>query len=404
MTLTPVEDVVAAVERSVHPTPVSEIPIARCWRAVLARDVAALVSLPPHDNSAMDGYAVRAEDTTEARPADPVSLRVVGRSHAGFPSVVPCTPGDAVEIATGALVPAGADAVVRVEEVEKEGEEILVRVPVESGRDVRRRGEDVAHGDVVLERGVTLGQVQLAAAAACGHRSLPVHRPAHLTVVLTGDEVSRRGDLEPGQVPDALGDSMMAALTDEGPVDVDLVGPVGDDHDRLAATIGTAASVSDLIVTIGGVSVGPRDRVAATIEDLGSVERWRVAVKPGKPFALGIVDEVPVLCLPGNPIAALVAYELFVRAAVGQLAGRPFRPAIRPVRLTAAVEGDGERLRLVRGHVAEGADHASVTPVGRGGSGRVASAGTANVWIVVPPGTARLDAGDEVMLRPMAGA
>ena len=404
MTLTPVEEVVAAVERSVHPTPISEIPIARCWRAVLARDVAALVSLPPHDNSAMDGYAVRAEDTTEARPSAPVSLRVVGRSHAGFPSAVPCSPGDAVEIATGALVPAGADAVVRIEEVEKDGEAILVRAPVESGRDVRRRGEDVTQGEGVLERGVTLGQVQLAAAAACGHRSLPVHRPAHLTVVLTGDEVSRRSDLGPGQVPDALGDSLMAALTAEGPVDVDLVGPVGDDHDRLAATLGTAASVSDLIVTVGGVSVGPRDRVAGTIEELGSVERWRVAVKPGKPFALGTVDDVPVLCLPGNPLAALVAYELFVRAAVGQLSGRPFRPAARTARLTAPLEPDDERLRLVRGHVAEGADHNMVTPVGLKGSGRVASAGAANVWILVRPGNAGLAAGDEVVLRPMAGA
>ena len=400
--LTPVAEVVAAVERAIHPTPAAEIPIRRCWRAVLAEDVHALISLPPHDNSAMDGYAVRSEDTVEARPDAPVELKIVGRSHAGAPPTVPCAPGDAIEIATGAVVPAGADAVVRIEEVETGEDTILVTVPVEPGRDIRRKGEDTTRDARVLEQGAVLGVVQLAAAAACGHRSLPVHRPARLTLVLTGDEIGGGGALDHGQVPDALGPALGAAIAAEG-VDVDVTGPIRDDEARLEAVLSTAASVSDLVVTVGGASVGPRDRVMEVIDGLGGIDRYAVAVKPGKPFGLGHVDETPVMCLPGNPLAALACHELFLRPALGQLAGRPYRPAPRRARLESTVQGAGDRLHLVRGHVSEGVDGAVTSPVDAVGAGRIATAGQANAWLIVPPDTGDLGPGDHVDYRLMAG-
>lgn len=400
--LTPVSEVIAAVERAVHPTPPAEILLERCWRSVLAADVLAPMALPPHDNSAMDGFAVRAEDTADASESEPVVLRVVGRSHAGAPPVVPCAPGDAVEIATGAMLPAGADAIVRLEEARFDGDRVTVTAPVHPGRDVRWRGEDIGAGERLLQAGQQLGMIQLAAAASVGLRSLPVHRPAHVSVVLTGDEVVRGDILDPGKVPDALSSALVAAIRADG-AEAAVTGPVGDDDERLVTTLTAAADASDLIITTGGVSVGPRDRMPAVLARLGNVERWKVAVKPGKPFALAQVDGVPVICLPGNPVAALVAYELFARAALGQLAGRPFRSRSWQVRLAGTLVGDRARLHLVRGRLGARVGGPLVMPVWGSGAGSIASIGTADVWIVLPPGTAELTDGALVEVRPMAG-
>ena len=281
---------------------------------VLAEPARALVDLPPFASSAMDGFALRSVDT-------PGRLPVVARIAAGSPAPRELRPGEAMGIATGGVVPEGADAVVPIERVVSTGDSIEVPDAVGQGDNVRPRGGDAREGDVVLEAGTRLGAAQIGALAAAGIPELVCARRPRVAVLATGSELRTPGELlEPGEIYEANGAMLEAALRAHG-ADVERLAPVRDDEDAHRDALARALE-SDVVVTSGGVSVGPHDLVRSVAAELGVDEVfWRVAVKPGKPISFGVRDATLVFGLPGNPVSTLVGFELFVRPALRALEG-----------------------------------------------------------------------------------
>ncbi|HEX6013986.1 MAG TPA: gephyrin-like molybdotransferase Glp [Geminicoccaceae bacterium] len=391
----------AAVRRLLldHVRPLSPrpVPLSRASGLVLAEDLSTPADLPRFASSAMDGFAVRAADTTPA----PVRLQVLGRALAGRPFAGGVAAGTAVAIATGAAVPTGADAVAPVEIVEIDGGTVIIDRAVEPGRHVRAAGEDLLAGTLVLPAGTVLGPGQLAAAAAMGRDQLMAHPRPMVSVLPTGDEVRSPGAaLGPGQVHDAVSAPLGALLAEVGAV-ADLRPVAPDDQAALAEAIHAAAGTADLILTIGGISVGERDLVrqlGGTI-DLTPIQ---VALRPGRPFAFGRVAGVLLCGLPGNPAAALASFEELVRPVVLGLQGKP--PALRPTvlaTLTAPIKLRPGRLHLVHCRIWWEAGRLRAQPlVGRGTSSFSAMA-AGNALAVIPADATDAPAGAEVAVRPL---
>lgn len=404
--LRPVDEVLADLLTLAQPLGHEEAPLEAALGRVLVRDVVAGQDLPGFDNAAMDGFAVRADDTAGASASAPVRLELVGGSFAGAPGPPPRVDGgQAATIATGAPLPPGADAVVRVENAVEEGGNVVLDRVVAAGTDVRRRGEDLRKGQTTLSAGVTVGPGQLAAAAGTGATCVLVHRRPRVVVVLTGDEVVPGGsELGDHQVFDAVGPALSGLLVDAGAGQVERRGPVGDDREGLTRVLSQAAAESDLVVTVGGVSKGQRDHLADVLSGLGTVRGGAVALRPGKPFRYGRIGDTVVTCLPGNPGAALVAFEVFVRPVVTLQSGADPSGA-EPLRATLAVpftQPPGRR-HWVRAEVTVATDGRTVRPVGAQGSAMLHSLAAANAWMVVGPGVERLDAGAQVEVHPMWG-
>jgi molybdopterin molybdotransferase len=334
-------------------------------RRVLAATVEAATDLPPWDNSAMDGYAIRAADTTGATEDAPRWLRIVGEVAAGQAPSTSVETGAAVRIATGAPLPAGADAVVPVELTTPTDEEgrptgdrgrdatgplaagCLVHAEVDPGGSVRRRGDDLRAGTVLLEPGVALGPAAIAVTAGAGVDMVTVHRRPRVAVLATGDEVRGPGQsLGAAGIPDANGPGL-AALVEEAGAVVQALGIAPDELGAVTALLERAIETCDAVVVSGGVSVGPYDVVRTAFAALGSVDLWRVAVQPGKPFAFGVARPavpgrrpIALFGLPGNPVSTFVTFELFVRPAIRRLAGH--RDLLRPLDRCVLAEGVGK--------------------------------------------------------------
>lgn len=391
----------AAVRRllldQVRPLPARPVPLAEASGLVLAEALGAPADLPGFASSAMDGFAVRAADTAAA----PVRLPVVGHALAGRPFPDAVAPGAAVAITTGAAMPAGADAVVPVEMAETDGGTVVVDRPVEPGRHVRAAGEDLAAGTLVLPAGTVLGPGQLAAAAAVGRHQLLVHPRPIVSVVPTGDEVRPPGAaLGPGQVHDALSVPLGALLAELGAV-ADLRPVAADDRAALAAAVQAAAGSADLVLTVGGISVGERDLVrqlGGTIE----LVPIQVALRPGRPFAFGRVAGVPLYGLPGNPAAALASFEELVRPVVLALLGRPpsLRPALRAT-LTAPIKLRPGRLQLVHCRIWWEAGGLRAQPLVGRGTASFSAMAAGNALAVIPADATDAAAGAEVSVRPL---
>lgn len=367
---------------------------------VLAEPVTAEVSVPPFANSAMDGYALRAADTADA----PSRLAVVGSVLAGDEVTIAVGDGEAVRIMTGAPLPPGADAVCMVERTRTEPGATMVVIgeAVEVGTNVRQPGEDIAAGAEVFAAGTVLTPAHIGVLASLGLDSLLVHPPLRVGVVSTGDELAvGPGPLGAGKIRDANRPALLAQLHSEGWEAVDL-GVVGDDEGALADVFEGGASSCDVVVASGGVSVGDRDVVKIVLEKLGDgAMRWmQVAVKPGKPFAFATLVSTRTLVfgLPGNPVSALVSYELFVRPALRSMSGH--RHLDRP-RLSAIAEVDLRRrrdgkLHLLRVLASTGADGAlRVRPSGGQDSHMLRAMADANALAVLPDGDG-VAAGDAV--------
>jgi molybdopterin molybdotransferase len=381
----------------VQPLPPRPAPLPQASGLVLAEDLGATADLPRFASSAMDGFALRAADTAAA----PVRLQVLGRALAGRPFPGEIAPGVAVAIATGAAMPIGADAVVPVEMAEFDGDMVAIHRAVEPGRHVRAAGEDLLAGTLVLPAGTILGPGQLAAAAAMGRTQLIVHPRPIVSVVPTGDEVRPSGAaLGPGQVHDAVSAPLSALLAEVGAIaDVRPVTP--DDQAAIAEAVHAAAGTADLILTIGGISVGERDLVrqlGGTI-DLVPIQ---VAMRPGRPFAFGRVAGVPLCGLPGNPAAALASFEELVRPVVLALQGKPPSPrATLRATLTAPIKLRPGRLHLVHCRIWWEAGRLRAQPlVGRGTSSFSAMA-AGNALAVIPADATDAPAGAEVAVRPL---
>ena len=385
--------------------PVSEevVPVDGALGRVVARQVAASVTLPPWDNSAMDGYAVIAADTADASDATPVRLRVAGEVPAGGTAEQAVEHGSAIRIATGAPIPPGADAVIPVEHTTPldaagnpgtRGRDalgpkptaILVHAQGASGAHVRRRGSDLVEGAAILAPGAAMTPAAIALASGAGVAALHVRRRPHVAVLATGNEVRPAGEeLGDAGIPDANGPGLRALVETAGAITIDLGIAPDDQADVVGRLRSALAQGADAIVVAGGVSVGPYDVVKLAFEAIGEIGLWRVAVQPGKPFAFGTAPRPDggralLFGLPGNPVSSFVTFELFVRPAIRALSGR--RDLLRPVdramlldevrtaagrraflRVTAERDTDGAPLRDDHGRVQV---HLSRGPAGQG--------------------------------------
>jgi molybdopterin molybdotransferase len=380
------DDAIRAVLGAVAPLPAEPVAADDALGRVLAQPALSATDLPPFRSSSMDGFALRAADA-------PGRLEVVGESAAGVPWDRVVGPGQAVAIATGAVVPEGADAVIPAEVVVKEANSVEVPA-VDEGANVRLPGGDVARGAVVLEAGTAIGAAQVAALAAAGVAGVRCARRPRVCVLVTGTELRAPGEtLEPGQIYESNGPLIRAALAPLA--DVELLAPVRDDADAHRDALAQALE-ADVAITSGGVSVGPHDLVRATARELGVEERfWRVAVKPGKPVSFGTRGGTLLFGLPGNPVSVLVGLELFVRPALRALQGeRDPGPRFEPARLAHAVRCDPARDALLRAHLADGeADVLSGQE-----SHMIVRAAAANALVHVPRGDGELAAGEHVAL------
>jgi molybdopterin molybdotransferase len=373
---------------------------------VLARDVVAPAALPRWDNSAMDGYAVRAGDVASASGARPVALRVLADLPAGTDATPEVTAGTAVRIMTGAPLPPGADAVVPVEVTDGGTEQVLVREPAAPGAHIRRAGEDVLTGDVVLRAGTLLGPTQIAAAASVGCGELWVHRRPVVAVLSTGSELVAPGtDLRRGQIPDSNSFLLAAAVAAAG-CDVVRVGAVPDDATTLRAELHAQARRADLVVTSGGVSMGAYDVVKEVLIGEAGMRFVQVAMQPGKPQGLGLLEGTPVFALPGNPVSAWVSFEVFVRPALLRLRG--LTDLHRPV--VTAVVADGWRTPPARQQYMpvvlldespDGAPQVRRAVPGGSGSHLVAGLARAEALAVVPAEVEVVEPGDRVRVMRM---
>ncbi len=364
---------------------------------VLAVPAVAPHDVPPFANSAMDGYAVRSADVG----AVPVTLTVTEDVPAGHVASGSVGPGTAIKIMTGAPMPAGADAVVRVEDTEQVGRRVTIRAAVTEGYSVRSAGSDVTAGVEVVPVGRRLTPAMLGVLASVGVTTpIVVGRP-RVAMVSTGDEVVpiTTEALGPGMIRDSTRPVLGAMLTELGAEVVDL-GIVGDDAATLAGVLSEAAASCDAVFTTGGVSMGEYDVVKQVLSDLGTIEFWQVAMQPGKPFAFGLIGGTPLFGLPGNPVSVAVAFEQLARPALLTMMGSRtvLRPRIR-ARLTESVTTDPSRTVFLRGTVERSGDEWSARLSGRQESNVLSAVAAANGWVVVDRGTERVEAGSMVAVE-----
>jgi molybdopterin molybdotransferase len=357
---------------------------------VLAEPGRAAVDLPPFASSAMDGFALRAADS-------PGTLPVVARIAAGVPAPRALEPGEAMAIATGGVVPEGADAVIPLEYVVDRDNEVEIPELVAPGANVRPRGGDVRAGEVLVTRGTRLDAARLGALAASGIAEVECFARPRAAVVATGTELRPPGEpLGLGEVYEANGLILATQLESAG-AEVSRAPAVADDEAAHRAALERGLE-ADILVTSGGVSVGPHDLVRRIEAELGVEEVfWRVAVKPGKPVAFGVRGSTLVFGLPGNPVSSLVAFELFVRPAVLALQGAadPL-PRFEPGRLAAALRRNPERDELVRARSTEGGEAVELEPLTGQESHMIARAAAADALVLVPRGEGELPAGSAV--------
>ena len=385
-----IDEALRRVLARVRPLDPESVPTAAAAGRVLAEDVAARVDLPPFPSSAMDGYALRSEDT-------PGRLPVVFRIAAGLPADRPLAPGEAMAVSTGGAVPDGADAVIQIELVVETDNQLDVPEPVAAGKNVRPVGGDVRTGEVVLPRGTRLGAAQIGALAAVGVAEVSVARRPRVAVLSTGTELRAPGEtLEPGQIYESNGPMLAAALEAAGAV-VERIGPVVDDEGehRRALERGLEA---DVLVSSGGVSVGPHDLVRRILADLGVEEDfWGVAVRPGKPLAFGARDATLVFGLPGNPVSSLVSVELFVRPALLALQGvADPGPRYETATLGSPLRRNPARAHLARARTVAAGGGTRLEPLSGQESHMIARAAAADALVLVPAGEGEVAAGETV--------
>lgn len=386
----------SAVLGRAAPLGVEGVPLGEAVGRRLGRDAVATESVPGFDNSAMDGFAVRAGDTRGARPGAPVVLSVVGESRAGHPAERALGAGEAIGISTGAAIPVGADAVVRVEATQVEGGRLLVEEEVAVGRDLRRAGEDIGPGEAVLRAGAAIGPAELGVLASLGAAHVECHRRPRVSVLTSGDELLEPGEeMRPGGVRNSNAYSV-PALAERAGAEVGVAGPVPDDLEATRAALAPALE-SDVAVVCGGVSVGEHDHVKRAFAELG-IEQcfWGVALKPGKPTWFGTRGETLVFGLPGNPVSVMVTFLLLVRPALAVLGGgRPGRSRTK-ARLAADCEKRPGRAHAVRCRLELREDGWHAHPFERQGSHVLTSMLGADCLALLPAESGPLRAGEPV--------
>ncbi|MDQ1685697.1 MAG: molybdopterin molybdotransferase [Frankiaceae bacterium] len=394
-----VDEHLTTVLAGIGPLASLELTLLDAHGCVLAEDVAATHALPPFDNSAMDGYAVRAADIASASESSPVTLPVVGDVAAGSETPYTVQPGLCVRIMTGAPLPPGADTVVPQEWTDEGLAQVVIRKSATIGQHVRRAGEDVTPGTTVLTEGTHLGATQIGLLAAVG-RDRVLARPRPRVVVLsTGSELVDPGQpLTYGKIPDANSALLTTAAHEAGAIAF-RVGIVPDDPRQLLDTLEDQLIRADLVLTSGGVSVGAYDVVKDALGRLGTVAFDRIAMQPGMPQGFGRIgpDDTPFFGLPGNPVSAYVSFEVFVRPVLRRMLGvEPINRPIVRARLTDSLTSPPGRRSFARGWLSVENGTYVVRPVGGSGSHLIASLSAANAFIVVPEETTQYDANTTV--------
>lgn len=389
-----VDDALAKVLAAVAPLPPVDVSILGADGLVLFEDIVAGVDIPPFRNSAMDGYAVRYADTSDATVATPASLRLTGSIAAGSDSILSVEPGCAVRVMTGAIMPDGADAVVRFEETDetaygssrdsrKARKTIGIIRAAKPWDNVRPAGEDVRRGTVALPAGTLLRPPEIGLLAALNLPTVRVHRRPRVAVLSTGDEIVDVGpELKPGQIRNSNTYTLSALAKRYGAEPIAL-GVARDSMPDLTEKL-TAARSADLIITSGGVSLGDYDMVKDVLRTEGTIAIWQVRMKPGKPLAFGVIGTTPLLGLPGNPVAAAVSFEQFARPAIKRMLGRgDLHAPVLTAMLTERIDNRGHRRHYVRATVREGAGRYEVCVAGDQGAGVLTSLVRANGLLVL---------------------
>ncbi|MGI8949547.1 MAG: molybdopterin molybdotransferase MoeA [Ornithinimicrobium sp.] len=393
-----------SILRKVRPGQEVELDLQRAYGLVLTHDVVSEVDLPRFANSAMDGYAVRAQDVAEAGNEHPVLMPVLGDIRAGDTEQRVLVPGHAGRIMTCAPVPEGADTIVKVEDTDAHPREPKIRAAPEPGRHIRPAGEDLRVGDVVVAAGTTVGPAQVAALASAGIARVVVVGPVRVVVLSTGDELVPLGaPLASGQIVDSNGPMLAAAVRAAGFHTVH-VGRLPDDPDRIRSEIDRHLRHADAIITTGGVSKGAYDEVKAVLSKQGAMSFPEVAMQPGKPQGFGVLGrrKVPVFTLPGNPVSALVSFEVFVRPALARRAGRRYTAPTHEavvVQAWSSPEGKQQFARVVVESDTTGAY--AVRPAGGGGSHLVGGLAGADALAVVPARTGEVAVGSMVQVQAL---
>jgi molybdopterin molybdotransferase len=387
--LIPVAEARSRVLGAVGRLPAETVPVADALGRVLAEDVESPISVPPFDSSAMDGYALIAGAAAE--------LELIGEARAGHPAEAAVRPGTAIAISTGAALPEGATAVVPVERTEAAG--AGVRVPdTEPEANIRRAGEDIAAGETVLRAGEALEPAALGVAASVGRASLSCARRPRVALLVTGDELTDPGEpLAPGGIYSSNAYALAAQVERAGAT-LALRERVADTAQATRAALGSALDGADVVVVSGGVSVGPHDHVKPALAHLGVEQRfWGVSLRPGKPVWFGTLGDKLAFGLPGNPVSAMVTFQLFVRPALAALQGADPSISRTAARLEQAVTRNPRREQAVRVRLAAGDDGWRVSPTkGAQGSHVLTSMLGANALALIAPGEGEAAAGELV--------
>ena len=385
-----IEDAQRTILEYITPLETEKVPVFQGLNRVTSEDHIAPWDIPTADNSAMDGYAFSHAVLRGDR------LRVTGFLPAGESGLVPVPAGEAIKIMTGAPIPPGCDTVVPIEDVEEDGEWIRLTSTVKAGSHVRKQGEDIRNGNIVIPAGTLLRPQEIGMLSAMGTTALIVYRRTRVAILATGDELLEPGSTPtPGKIINSNSYSLAAQVLDAGGEPV-LLGIAPDTLDATCDKI-RAGLNTDFLIISGGISVGDRDFVKVAIERLGgSVAFWKVKVKPGKPLAFALLQGKPIFALPGNPVGAMVSFELFVRPSILKAMGhrRLFRPMVKAV-LQEPVVNEEERSHLVRGIVSLWNNRYHVSTTGNQSSGRLSSMIQGNGLIRLAPEASHA-AGDEV--------
>ncbi len=385
------------------------VPLLEALGRTLAEDVRSGEDIPPFDNSAMDGYAVRAADVSAASPESPVTLLVTATLAAGEVAGEPLQAGQAIRIMTGAPLPAGADSVVPFEQTDEglsgppqTGNPVRIMRAVRHGANVRRAGEDVHQGEVVLQRGALLRPAEIGLLASLGRAQVRVTRRPRVAVLATGDELVEIDQaLTPGKIRNSNSYSNYAQVLKYGGIPIKLPiarDTMGDVTDRIEEGIERGA---DLFLTSGGVSMGDYDLVKRVLHDLGQIDFWQVRMQPGKPMAFGRLRGVPLIGLPGNPVSAMVVFEQFARPAMLKMLGRRHlrKPEVEATLLDEA-KPYVDRVRFLRAIVSQDVEGRWVAHLtGPQGSGILSSMVRANGLAVIPKHEGRIPAGTRVWVQ-----
>jgi len=395
-----IEEALKKILDAISPLGLEKVNILDALGRVIGEDVYAGRAIPPKDNSAMDGYALRAGDTSGASEESPAMLEVIEEIPAGTIPEKRIGPGQAARIMTGAPLPEGADAAVRMEDTRKDGGRVAILVEARQGQDIRLAGEDVQPGEKVISRGEVIRPAEVGMLAALGRSFVSVHQRPLVAIVATGDELIDIDETpSPGKIVNSNSYSLAALVLDCGAVPLQ-IGIARDRREDLVAKF-RAAMRADLIVSSGGVSVGDYDLVKEVMKEEGNrMQFWRVAMKPGRPLAFGMLGEVPLVGLPGNPVSAMVSFEQFIRPAILKMMGHVnlFRKTVQ-ARLGQDIHKKPGIRHFIRARIQRDGDLYTVVTTGDQGSGILKSMVRANGLIILPAEVTTVQAGGMVTVQ-----